>query len=102
MFGDVAAYGCQAAALAYGALVFVQPLLVCGLLVALPLSAHWTGQRLKPREYVIAGVLCVALALFLNEASSNGGIAPRPSWNGCGWGASSRCSSSAPLLSPPG
>jgi hypothetical protein len=78
MFGDVAAYGFQAAALAYGALIFVQPLLVCGLLVALPLSAHWTGRRLEPREFLIAGLLCIALAIFLIEASSSGGTSRAP------------------------
>jgi hypothetical protein len=49
MFGDVAAYGLQAAALALGTLLFVQPLLVCGLLVALPLNAHWTHRLLRAK-----------------------------------------------------
>jgi drug/metabolite transporter (DMT)-like permease len=78
MFGDVAAYGFQAAALAFGALLFVQPMLVCGLLVALPLSAHWTGRHPGAREYVIAGLLCAGLALFLIEASPNGGRSHAP------------------------
>jgi drug/metabolite transporter (DMT)-like permease len=78
MFGDVAAYGFQAAALAFGSLVFVQPLLVCGLLVALPLSAHWTGRRPRAREYAIAGVLCIGLAMFLLEASPSGGRSHAP------------------------
>jgi drug/metabolite transporter (DMT)-like permease len=73
MFGDVAAFGFQAAALAYGNLLFVQPLLVCGLLVGLPLSAHWTHQPLRTREYATAVVLCVALATFLILANPGGG-----------------------------
>jgi len=73
MFGDVGAYGLQAAALAFGTLVFVQPLLVCGLLVALPLNARWTHRRIRPREWVAATVLCASLATFLIEAAPNGG-----------------------------
>jgi drug/metabolite transporter (DMT)-like permease len=78
MFGDVAAYGFQAAALAFGSLLFVQPILVSGLLVALPLSAHWTGRRPRVREYVIAGLLCAGLAMFLVEASPSGGRSHAP------------------------
>ncbi len=85
MFGDVAAYGFQAAALAFGALLFVQPLLVCGLLIALPLSAHWTGRKPRRREYVIAALLCAGLAVFLVEASPSGGRshAPLVDWARC-------------------
>jgi drug/metabolite transporter (DMT)-like permease len=75
MFGDVGAYGLQAAALAFGALVFVQPLLVCGLLVALPLNAHWTHRRIRGREWVAAVLLCASLAIFLMEAAPSGGSA---------------------------
>jgi drug/metabolite transporter (DMT)-like permease len=73
MFGDVAAFGFQAAALAFGNLLFVQPLLVCGLLVGLPLSAHWTHQPMRTREYATAAVLCVGLATFLILANPSGG-----------------------------
>lgn len=73
MFGDVAAFGFQAAALAYGNLLFVQPLLVCGLLVGLPLSAHWTHQPMRTREYATAAVLCAGLAIFLILADPSGG-----------------------------
>ena len=73
MFGDVGAYGLQAAALALGTLLFVQPLLVCGLLVALPLNARWTHRRIRPREWLAAAVLCASLATFLIEAAPSGG-----------------------------
>jgi drug/metabolite transporter (DMT)-like permease len=73
MFGDVAAFGFQAAALAYGNLLFVQPLLVCGLLVGLPLSARWTRRPMRTREYVTAAVLCAGLATFLILADPSGG-----------------------------
>jgi drug/metabolite transporter (DMT)-like permease len=75
MIGDVGAYGFQAAALALGTLVFVQPLLVCGLLVALPLNAHWTHRRIRAREWVAATVLCASLTTFLIEAAPGGGNA---------------------------
>jgi drug/metabolite transporter (DMT)-like permease len=82
MFGDVGAYGFQAAALAYGTLVFVQPLLVCGLLVALPLNARWTRRHVRPREWLAAIILCAGLATFLIEADPSGGRAHAPvaSW----------------------
>ena len=82
MFGDAGAFGLQAAALAYGTLLFVQPLLVCGLLVALPLNAHWTHRRIRPREWLAATILCASLATFLLEAAPNGGNqqAPLASW----------------------
>ncbi len=85
MFGDVAAYGFQAAALAFGGLLFVQPILVCGLLVALPLSAHWTGFRPRFREYAIAALLCAGLATFLVEAAPSGGRSHAPiiDWARC-------------------
>jgi drug/metabolite transporter (DMT)-like permease len=82
MVGDVGAYGLQAAALAFGALLVVQPLLACGLLVALPLSAHWTHRRVRGREWIAAAVLCVSLATFLVEADPGGGTSSAPvgSW----------------------
>ncbi len=78
MFGDAAAFGFQAAALANGPLLLVQPLLVCGLLFALPLSAHWSGRRLSRGEWVAATVLCAALATFLLEAAPGGGRSAAP------------------------
>jgi drug/metabolite transporter (DMT)-like permease len=86
MFGDVAAFGFQAAALAYGNLLFVQPLLVCGLLVGLPLSARWTRQPLRRTEYFAAAALCVGLTMFLVLADPSGGSsqAPLTRWVGIG------------------
>ena len=78
MFGDVGAYGLQAAALALGALLLVQPLLACGLLVASPLNARWTHRRIRRREWVAAALLCASLATFLIEASPGGGRSHAP------------------------
>jgi hypothetical protein len=73
MLNDVGAFGFQAAALAFGGLLVVQPLLVSGLLVALVLARRWSGDRLKRTEWMSAVVLCAALAIFLVEASPTGG-----------------------------
>ena len=58
--------GLQLLALWRGSLVTVQPLLVCGLLFALPINAIWMHRR-KPgaREVLAAGAVCVGLAVFL-------------------------------------
>ncbi|MGO9558345.1 MAG: DMT family transporter [Acidimicrobiales bacterium] len=56
----------QLAALWKGSLVTVQPLLVCGLLFALPINAIWLHRR-RPgvRECLSAGAVCVGLTTFL-------------------------------------
>jgi hypothetical protein len=78
MLNDVGAFGFQAAALAFGGLLVVQPLLVSGLLVALVLAARWSGTRVHGLEWASAVVLCVALATFLIEASPTGGDTQAP------------------------
>lgn len=62
---DVAGFGCQFTALATGTLVIVQPLLVVGLLFALPIGARLSGARVHGRDLAAAAVLCAGLALFL-------------------------------------
>ena len=56
----------QLAALWRGSLVTVQPLLVCGLLFALPINALWLHRR-RPgvRECLSAGAVCIGLTTFL-------------------------------------
>src|SRR3954447_6312612 len=49
---DVGGYVAQAAALGLGSLLLVQPLLVTGLLFALPLGARWAGRSLGRAELV--------------------------------------------------
>ena len=44
---DTLGYVAQAAALAFGSLVLVQPLLATSLLFALPLGAWWAKRRLR-------------------------------------------------------
>ncbi|WNV86041.1 DMT family transporter [Umezawaea sp. Da 62-37] len=62
---DLGAYLAQAAALGFGSLLLVQPLLVTTLLVALPLGARWAGRRLRRADWTWAVLLVVALAAFV-------------------------------------
>jgi drug/metabolite transporter (DMT)-like permease len=56
----------QLIALWKGSLVTVQPLLVCGLLFALPINAIWIHRR-RPgtRELLAASIVCVGLVVLL-------------------------------------
>lgn len=73
----------QLLALWRGSLVTVQPLLVCGLLFALPINAIWMHRR-RPgrRELVAAAVVCGGLALFLvaTDPQSGHGSASPTAW----------------------
>lgn len=62
---DVSAYVLQFVALGHGAIVVVQPLLVCGLLFALPIGAAWSGRRLAAADWGAALLVCAGLAAFL-------------------------------------
>lgn len=56
----------QLLALWKGSLVTVQPLLVCGLLFALPINAVWMHKRRPGRhELAAAATVCAGLAVFL-------------------------------------
>jgi drug/metabolite transporter (DMT)-like permease len=70
----VAGYVFQAAALAEGSLILVQPLLVSSLLFALPLSARLAHRRVSRPEWAWAMVLTVALALFVVMAHPKPGL----------------------------
>jgi drug/metabolite transporter (DMT)-like permease len=70
---DVAGYAAQWVALGRGALVVVQPLLVSGLLFALPMSAALSGTRLRPRDWVAAVSVVAGLSLFLVVADPANG-----------------------------
>ena len=64
----VIGYAFYAVALAYGSLLLVAPLLVSALLFALPLSAWLSHRRVSRAEWGWAGVLTVALAVFVGLA----------------------------------
>ncbi len=70
---DWGGFGLQAIALGVGSLLVVQPVLVTGLLFALPIGAAWAGRRLSRSDWVAAIVLTAGLAAFLLEGSPTGG-----------------------------
>ncbi|WP_228001175.1 DMT family transporter [Nocardia australiensis] len=80
--GDAGGYAMQIAALALGAVLLVQPILVSMLVFALPLSARLNGRRVTGRTWATALALTAALACFLivgdpTEGNSN---APLHQW----------------------
>ena len=70
---NLAGYGLRFLALSRGSLVLVQPLLVCGLLFALPLGAALAGRPLQTREWAGACAIVVGLAAFLVAAGPDKG-----------------------------
>src|SRR5262249_30757762 len=70
---DLGAYALEAAALAFGSLVVVQPLMVSGLLWALPLSTMGRAERATSREWVPAVLLVASLAGFMILGAPSGG-----------------------------
>jgi drug/metabolite transporter (DMT)-like permease len=83
---QIGGFGLHAAALAYGGLLLVQPLLACGLLFALPLSARWSGQSLRRQDWFYALLLCAGLSTFLIAAAPSGGLDSAPASRWLGWG----------------
>ena len=80
---DVLGFGLQFVALASGTLVLVQPLLVVGLLFALPIGARINGTRMGRREWLAAVAVCTGLAVFQSVADPSAGreaIAPATVW----------------------
>jgi drug/metabolite transporter (DMT)-like permease len=77
---DALAYALQFIALGHASLVLVQPLLVCGLLFALPLGAWLAGARMKTRDWSGAVLIVGGLALFLIVASPGKGTTDVDSW----------------------
>jgi drug/metabolite transporter (DMT)-like permease len=69
----VAGFVFQALALANGSLLLVQPILVSGLLFALPLSARLAHRRVTRGEWLWAMVLTAGLAVFVVLANTRPG-----------------------------
>jgi drug/metabolite transporter (DMT)-like permease len=80
---DIVAFALQVVALDRGSLVLVQPLLVSGLLFALPLGAILEGRRMRATEWLGAAELAVGLSVFLVIARPQTGS---PETSGLGWG----------------
>ncbi|MFZ2526704.1 MAG: DMT family transporter [Rhodococcus sp. (in: high G+C Gram-positive bacteria)] len=72
-----AGYVLQAAALALGSLLLVQPMLVLSLLFALPLSARFAGRRVGAREWWWAATLTTSVAVLVVVGDPQPGE-PRP------------------------
>lgn len=70
---DAAGYVLQFLALGHGPIVVVQPLLVCGLLFALPIGAAWAGRRLSRTDWFGAVLVCAGLGVFLAVANPAAG-----------------------------
>jgi len=66
---DAAGYMTVAAALAVGALAFVQPILASGLLMSLWLGSRLNHRRFRHADWFGAALLCGGLALFLAQVS---------------------------------
>lgn len=71
-------YGLQVAALSFGALLIVQPVLVLSLMFTLPLSAYYDGRRSNARELMWCGVLSVAVATLVILGRPAPGITQPP------------------------
>ena len=85
-FADVVGFACQAAALAVGRLVVVQPLLASSMVFALPLAAKINHRRVSGRELGAAVAVSAGLAAFLVLSNPSAGVDDaRPvQWLGAG------------------
>ena len=72
---NVAAYGLRFAAIGHGSLVLVQPLVVSGLLVALPLAAAVQRRGMTGRDWLGALGVAAGLSVFLVAAAPSRGSA---------------------------
>lgn len=78
IIADILGFVVQAAALAVGSLMLVQPLLVTTLLFALPLAAMSERRKLTGREWFWAGALSVSLIVFIALGQPSEGIEHPP------------------------
>jgi drug/metabolite transporter (DMT)-like permease len=85
---DLAATGLQALALRLGPLALVQPLLVSGLFLAIPLEAALTRSRPAARDLIAVALGVIGLAAFLATSQPRAGVSDPsgPAWLGLGIG----------------
>src|ERR1019366_3368757 len=83
----------QAAALGFGALAVVQPLLAIRVVFDLPLGVRLSSQRIPRREVAAAVLVVVGLAAFLTLARPAGGRSEAPvrDWLLVGLGSAAVC-----------
>jgi hypothetical protein len=79
---DASGYGAEAAALAFGSILVVQPILATTLLFAIPLSAAFAGTAVRPRDVGWAALLTAGIAVFLVVGRPSAGLdrAPLGHW----------------------
>jgi len=79
---DIAGFCAQWVALSSGSLVVVQPLLVVGLLFALPMKAHVSPYRMRGWDWFGAFLTTAGLAVFLvvSRPSAGNPTVPRLTW----------------------
>jgi len=79
---DISGFGAEAAALAFGSILVVQPILATMLLFAIPLSAAFAGTRPRPRDIAWAALLTAGIAVFLAAGRPTAGLdrAPLGHW----------------------
>jgi hypothetical protein len=84
LLGDAGGYAFQVAALAFGSVLVVQPILVSSLIFALPMAAHYAGRRIGRRTWATAAALALALAAFMivGDPSAGRPDAPFRDWLG--------------------
>lgn len=82
---DALGFAAQAAALAVGRIVVVQPLLASSVVFSLPLGARLDGRRMRPESLLAALVVAAALGAFLVVADPAGG---REDASTAGWAGS--------------
>lgn len=70
---DAGSFGLQALALGFGPIALVQPLLVTGVLFAIPMAVRLRGMRLHAQEWVGTVAVGGGLVLFLAAASPGAG-----------------------------
>ena len=79
---DVGGYGAQAAALGFGALLLVAPLIAFGLVFSLLIEARLDRHRLAATDLISAIVLCAGVGIFLGIGDPSGGraVVPATRW----------------------
>jgi drug/metabolite transporter (DMT)-like permease len=95
---DFLGFLCQAAALAVGRLVVVQPVLASSILFALPFGARLTGEPVGRRRWIAAGVTTLGLAVFLLVGDPSGGLADASTATWIAWGGGALVVSGALVL----
>jgi drug/metabolite transporter (DMT)-like permease len=74
----VAGYGLQAAALAFGPLTLVAPIVAADLMFALPVAARWAGRPLTSRDWLGSAATAGGIAVFLVTAPESSGRSDAP------------------------